>query len=140
MSIPMHTDHAPPKDAAIESRREAEIKRHMIQAEKARINYEHAGDDYARLASRELEMEADRAGQKYDAVRRIIQLTNELTSKPHSASSAESQVTLDHEYRAYLRAQSEVVQAKNEAYTRMQSARMQQEHALVAVRVLGRLS
>lgn len=60
---------------------------------------------YAEARTRELALEHDRAAVKRDAILRIMQLTNPLTNRPHSASSAEAVVETDAEYAAYLRDQ-----------------------------------
>jgi hypothetical protein len=99
-------------------------------AEEAIITFERAGESYARLVGREMDLEADRHAQKQAAIRRVMQGINELTAKPHSASSAEAIVETDLEYRDYLRQQTDTVVQKNLALTAAQSARLRAMLAL----------
>lgn len=60
------------------------------------------GEALAHAVAYEMEVEDNRPLAKFDAIKRIMGTTNELTGKPHSASSAESIVESDDEYRSYL--------------------------------------
>jgi hypothetical protein len=102
----------------------------LAPTEEAIAAYEQAGERYAHLVGREMELEADRHTAKQAAIRRIMQGVNELTEKPHSASSAESVVETDAEYRSYLRRQTDTVVEKNLALTAMTSARLRAMLAL----------
>ncbi len=101
--------------------------------------YVEAGNEYAALAGQEMDLEADRAGKKLDAIRRIMQGENPLTGKPHSASSAEAVVETDHEYRAHLKIQSDIVVMKNHSGTLAETARLRAELAIARFRVAGGL-
>lgn len=85
---------------------------------------------YAELCGQEMEVEANRPEHKLAAIRRIMATENTLTGKPHSASSAEAIVETDPEYRAYLKAQSEVVVQKNHAYNLAIGARLRAQLAI----------
>lgn len=50
----------------------------------------------------EQQIEDERPMAKHAAIHRLMQGTNALTQKPHSASSAEAIVESDEEYAAYL--------------------------------------
>lgn len=72
-----------------------------------------AGAALAQATAREMELEAGRALAKAAAIRRIMDgEPNALTSKPHSASSAEAIVEADPQYAAYLAEQRDAVIAK----------------------------
>lgn len=71
-----------------------------------------AGRCLAEAVVAELEMEARKAGEKSDAIRRLIGSENVETGKPHSASSAEKIVETDREYAAFLAAQRSIVANK----------------------------
>lgn len=70
-----------------------------------------AGDRLAEAKERELRLEDMRPAHKMDAILRIMQGTNPLTGKAHSASSAEAVVETDAEYAAYRAAQREATVA-----------------------------
>ena len=106
----------------------------QVMANDAIDTYEHAGALFADLAGEEMDREAQRPVEKDAAIRRLMQTTNELTEKPHSASSAEKIVETDTEYRAALKAQREVVVQKNHAFTRMQAAKLRAEMAIALLR------
>lgn len=104
-------------------------------ATKAIALYEEAGQQYAELASRELDLEAGRTEQKCDAILRIKSGEDRLNpDKSHSVSSAEKQVELDPIYRKYLAQQSETVFQKNRRYYLMQSARLRCELAIALIK------
>jgi hypothetical protein len=58
----------------------------------------NAAADLMEAVTHEAQLEDQRAMKKFDAIRRLMQTTNELTGKPHSASSAEAIVESDPEY------------------------------------------
>jgi hypothetical protein len=101
--------------------------------------YEAAGEAYAQLLRRELELEADRPLVKAQAIARLMAQDNPQTStaekpKLHSASSAEAIVAADPAYAAHLAAQRTVVFDKNMALTRMTSAQLRADMAIGALR------
>lgn len=106
----------------------------QVMANDAIETYEHAGALYADLAGQEMDLEAQRPIEKDHAIRRLMQTTNELTEKPHSASSAEKIVETDEAYFAALRVQRETVVQKNHAFTRMQAAKLRAEMAIALLR------
>lgn len=71
-----------------------------------------AGHAYASAVAREMEVEDLRPLAKHDAIKRIMATTNELTGKPHSASSAEAIVESDADYKSYLSIKRETVAEK----------------------------
>lgn len=99
--------------------------------------YVDAGQEHATLCGREMELEADRAGKKLDAIRRIMATENLLTGRSHSASSAEAVVETDLQYRAYLSLQSEVVVLKNHAFTLARAADLRAQLAVARFRAEG---
>lgn len=102
--------------------------------------FDEAGDDYARLAHREAELEAYRPHAKLDAIKRLMRGLNELSAgKQHSASSAEAIVETDHQYFAHLTEQRDVVLQKNHARDRRESARLRMELMVVVAKVEGGL-
>lgn len=71
-----------------------------------------AGRRLAEAVVAELEMEARKAGEKSEAIRRLIGSPNLETDKPHSASSAEKIVETDREYATFLAAYRSIVANK----------------------------
>lgn len=94
--------------------------------------YEEAAKDYGVLGALEMDLEDDRAGKKLEAVLRLTQMRNPASAegKVYSASAAESAATIDPEYRAHRRLQSDNVIKKNHARTRMESAKLRAKLAL----------
>ncbi len=99
-------------------------------AEQAISAYERARHSYADAVRVEQQMEADRVVVKHSVIGRIMQTTNELTGKPHSATSAESAAPLDEEYRSFLLNARNVVHAKLRAETAFRSADLQAQLAI----------
>ncbi len=60
-----------------------------------------AAEDLARATTVEMLTELYRPAEKAAAIQRLMQTTNPLTGKPHSASSAEAVVETDQEYWAF---------------------------------------
>lgn len=82
-----------------------------------------AGNALAQATAHEMALEAGRALEKSNAIRRLIEAgPNELTGKPHSASSAEAIASTDPEYATYLARQREAVIAKIQAQASYDSA------------------
>ena len=75
----------------------------------------HAAEYYARCTREEMELEEQRPALKRAAIARLMQTTNDLTGKPHSASSAEAIVETDTEYAAHRAKQIDAVCRKIEA-------------------------
>lgn len=71
----------------------------------------NAGDRLAEAKERELRLEDERPAHKMAAIARLMQGTNPLTGKAHSASSAEAVVETDAAYAAYRTAQREATVA-----------------------------
>jgi hypothetical protein len=82
--------------------------------------------------SYEQQLEDDRALEKQAAILRIMQTTNPLTSKPHSASSAEAVVEQDEQYRVYRQRQSAAVVAKFTARGVYEAAKLRAERLVRA--------
>lgn len=119
--------------------RGAEYETACEQATQAIDGYVEAGQRYAELCGREMDLEADRPGKKLDAIRRLLATTNELTGKPHSATSADLAAATDMQYRAHLAMQSEVVVEKNNAKVTAEAERLMAELAIARVRISGGL-
>lgn len=82
----------------------------MLTPEQAIAHVEIAGAAYATATAHETSLEDNRHVAKLDAMLRVMQTsTNALTGKPHSASSAEAVVEMDHEYAAYRANQRDAV-------------------------------
>lgn len=79
--------------------------------------------------AREMELEDERALAKHEAIKRIVGTPNDLTGKPHSASSAADIVASDEGYAAHLTLQREAVIATQVAYGKWEIARL---HARLA--------
>jgi hypothetical protein len=71
----------------------------------------------------ELGLEDQRALVKRDAIKRLMQTTNELTGKPHSASSAETVVEGDEEYALHRAAQRVAAIESQVAWAKWEAAR-----------------
>jgi hypothetical protein len=71
----------------------------------------------------------DKPAEKVAAIRRIMANENPLTSKPHSASSAEAVAEMDDTYRAFLAGASERTLRRMETETRYLIARYRCEAA-----------
>ena len=90
--------------------------------------YTEAGEHYALKRAEEMKLEDERHIIKQAALLRIMATTNELTGKPHSASSAESVVQLDAEYAEYLGRQREAAFFTILARTAWESARLRAQY------------
>jgi len=102
--------------------------------------YDEASREYAALCAREMELEHDRAAAKQNAVLRLLQTVNPASGdaqKPYSATAAESAASLDHEYRAHLRFQSETVLAKHLTYGRMTAHKLRAQLAVARLKAEG---
>lgn len=82
------------------------------------------GDAFAEAVSEEMRLEDERTGQKMDAIKRLMAYDNPLNGKPHSASSAESQVETDSEYMAFRAKQREAVMVKIRAKAQYEVAKL----------------
>lgn len=102
-------------------------------AEHAITQHENAKTLLAELTGREMDLQADRHSAKHAAIVRLMQETNLLTQKQHSASSAEQVCESDLAYREYLRELSEIVVAKITAEGQAEGARLR---ALLALSLL----
>ena len=85
---------------------------------------EVATDAYAYARAMEDRVEHERPIAKHAAMLRILQTTNVLTGKPHSASSAEAAVEQDETYAAYLAAKRECTTVRILAETSRDIARI----------------
>lgn len=103
----------------------------------ALTEYRQARAELVRMVEAELDDDARRPAAKQQAIQRIMQGTNPLTGKPHSASSAEAIVETDAEYAAWLANHRAIIVAKMHAQTRaelaLESAKMLRASALEAV-------
>lgn len=95
---------------------------------------EVAAKAYGEAQARESELEDDRCFAKRDAIRRIMQLPNDETGKPHSASSAEKVVETDTEYSAFRKTQRDAVVATQLARGRFHAAKLRAELELVVLK------
>jgi len=71
-----------------------------------------AGRKLAEAVTAEMELEAKKAGEKSDAIRRLIGSENLETGKAHSASSAEKIVETDRAYADFLATQRDATYKK----------------------------
>lgn len=83
-----------------------------------------AGEAYGEAVHAEMQIEDERPLAKLEAIKRLMALPNELTGKPHSASSAEAVVETDLTYAAYLCAKREAVVEKIRAKTALDVAQL----------------
>ena len=91
---------------------------------------EEAGRRLAAATHREQTLEDGRAAEKAAAIGRLMQGTNGLTGKPHSASSAEAVVETDADYAGYRRAQADAVQERIFARTAYDAAHLNAQLAI----------
>lgn len=105
-------------------------------------DYTKAGQIYAEAANEEARLEDRRAGQKQQAILRLIngEAVNPTTNKPHSASSAEAVVETDGEYAAYRKTQRDAVLLKNHNFTAMTAARLRAELAIAIIHAFAPVS
>lgn len=94
--------------------------------------YYAATDAYAAARAEEMRIEDERPAAKHAAILRIMQTPNELTGKPHSASSAEQQVEMDPGYRDYLA-------QRRQAVVNTITARTERDVAWVSVQMCARV-
>lgn len=111
----------------------AQVEAWIQEAVTARQEYEDAGADYAKFVTHEAEMEANRPFVKQDAIHRI------MADGRIAATNAEKLAALDADYVEHLEKQRDVVAKKNDACTRMHSARLRAELAITAVRAIAGL-
>lgn len=95
--------------------------------EQAIANLEARGVAWGDAESYEQQLADDRALEKQAAILRIMQTTNPLTSKQHSASSADAVVEQDAEYRTYRQKQSDAVVKKFTAKGQFEAAKLRAE-------------
>lgn len=103
----------------------------MDEIEQAIAWYQDSARDYATQLDAELEAEDRRPLVKREAVLRLMEQTNPLTNKVHSASSAEAVVESDPDYAEFRVMQRQGVVDKNTAFATMIAARLRAE-ALIA--------
>jgi hypothetical protein len=96
----------------------------MLTLEDACEEYTVACATYAATRDAEQQCEDERPVVKHEAIKRLMAQPNELTGKPHSASSAESQVELDAEYAGYLATRRQLVLARLRAECAREVARV----------------
>ena len=70
-------------------------------------------------------LEDERPLVKRDAIRALLQTANDLTGKPHSASSAETVVESHEPYAAHRRRQAEAVLAAQVAWGEFKAAELE---------------
>ena len=83
-----------------------------------------AAEELGDRKAREMELEDERALIKHEAIKRIVGTLNDLTGKPHSASSAEAVVESDEAYAAHRGLQREAVRYTQLAYAKWEVAKM----------------
>lgn len=135
----------PEKVSDIMARGQVGVMHDLIaQSTAAREEYVRAANLYAGLVFVESKLEAERHGVKHEAIKRLMEGTpppeghSALLAKPGlSASAAEKIVETEPTYAAHLKLQRETVRDKNNAHTRMESAKMRVQIALTAVRTTG---
>lgn len=108
---------------------------------------QHAGDAIAdvefhaallgRAIAREQQLEDERPLVKRAAILRIMQTPNDLTGKPHSASSAADYVELDAEYLAHRAQQRDAVVATHEARGRWEASKRAADLAIETFKLVG---
>jgi hypothetical protein len=102
-------------------------------AREAIARVRRAGAEYAHAIGQEAALVREKPGRKLDAVLRIMQGENRLTSKPHSATSAEAVVELDAEYREFCRQLTAATCQRELARTDVIAARLEAQLALALV-------
>ncbi len=105
----------------------------MITPEQLLAVFEAEAERYALAVGAEMDCEGEKPEAKLNAIRRLMQHPNELTGKPHSASSAEAIAETDPEYGAFLRRRRDAVIAKLRAQGRLEAARLRVQLALALV-------
>lgn len=108
-----------------------DIQGWIADATAARQDYDDAGKEYALYVTQEDEMEANRPFMVYEATCRIME------EQKMAATPAEKLAKIDAAYLDHLEAQRNVVAKKNDALTRMQSARLRAELAIAAIRSIA---
>ncbi len=88
----------------------------MSDLETLLTRLQHAAEGLVEATDVVAALEDQRAEQKRNAILRLMQETNPLTQKPHSASSAEAVVETDATYAQHRRAQREA--EANKIYAR----------------------
>jgi hypothetical protein len=90
-----------------------------------------------RAIAHEQQLEDERPLVKRAAILRIMQTPNDLTGKPHSASSAADYVELDAEYLAHRARQRDAVVATHEARGRWEAAKRTADMAVETFKLVG---
>lgn len=104
-------------------------------AQAAITRYTAAAERYRGKVAEEMLAAAGKAGAKHSAIRRIMETENELTKKPHTATSAEAIVETDDDYSFYLQHQRLVVAEKLTAEAQMVAAKLEAELAIAVAGV-----
>jgi hypothetical protein len=122
------------REQDVEHTKQEQIESWIAEAVAARQAYEQAGQMYAALCQREAELEALRPCLHADVKKRLMGNEPSLAATP-----ADKRVAIDSAYLKHLALQRDVVREKDDAATRMHSARLRCETALAAVRAIAGL-
>lgn len=98
---------------------------------------ETAAEALAQAQATEQQLEDDRAEVKEAAILRLMQLPNQTTGKPHSASSAKDVVEFDEQYRAHRATQRAAVIATQRAWGQYEAAKRRADLALETFKLVG---
>ena len=113
--------------------KEQQVEGWIREAVAARQDYEDASVRFAKYVTEEAELEALRPVIKHAVTIRL------MDEQKLAATPADKVASTDAEYLEHLEAQRDVVAKKNDACTKMQSARLRAELALAAIRSLAGL-
>lgn len=89
-----------------------------------------AGDLLGKAFAREVELQDLKGLKKAEAIHRLIGTPNQLTQKPHSASSAADVVEQDQEYFTFLRDCRAAIAERYEAHANYECARLRAQLAV----------
>lgn len=112
-----------------------QIEELAAQAEQRIRDYEVARHGFANTLRSEQQMEAERAEQKSAAIGRIMATDNPLTSKAHSATSAESIASTDEAYAAFLLNVRNLVHSKLRLETGYHAAYLRAQLSIAVLKV-----
>jgi hypothetical protein len=82
-----------------------------------------AAEALGRAKGQEMDLDDERVCLERTVILRLMQTTNELTQRPHSASSAKDAVETDAEYQEFRRIQRHAVVVTQTAWSRWEAAR-----------------
>jgi hypothetical protein len=114
--------------------RQDQVEHWIREAMAARLQYEAEGRSYAALCQRESELVVQRLFVKEESKRRMMETEPSL-----SATRADDKVRTEPRYVSHLEIQRDVVREKDDACTRMHSARLRAETAIAAIKAIAGL-